>query len=30
MHGLRNVGGTVATYYVFRVVTEQTPKAITP
>jgi quercetin dioxygenase-like cupin family protein len=30
MHGLRNVGGTEATYYVFRVVTEQTPKASTP
>lgn len=30
IHGIRNVGGTRATYYVFRVVTEQTPKAGTP
>ncbi len=30
LHGLRNVGGTEATYYVFRVVTEQTPQTITP
>lgn len=30
MHGMRNVGGTLATYYVFRVVTEQTPKVSTP
>ncbi|HEY0968630.1 MAG TPA: cupin domain-containing protein [Opitutaceae bacterium] len=30
MHGMKNVGGTVATYYVFRVVTEQTPKTAAP
>jgi quercetin dioxygenase-like cupin family protein len=26
-HGMRNVGGTTASYYVFRIVTEATPKA---
>lgn len=26
-HGMKNVGGTTATYYVFRIVTEATPKA---
>jgi quercetin dioxygenase-like cupin family protein len=26
-HGMKNVGTTAATYYVFRVVTEATPKA---
>src|SRR5262249_29361693 len=27
MHGMKNVGATEATYYVFRVITEATPKA---
>jgi quercetin dioxygenase-like cupin family protein len=26
-HGMRNVGGSEATYYVFRIITELTPKA---
>jgi quercetin dioxygenase-like cupin family protein len=26
-HGMKNVGGTPATYYVFRLITEATPKA---
>ena len=30
IHGLRNVGGTEATYYVFRVVTERTPQTVAP
>ena len=29
-HGMKNVGTTVATYYVFRIVTEATPKAESP
>lgn len=30
LHGLKNVGGTEATYYVFRVVTEKTPAPDSP
>lgn len=30
MHGMRNVGGTAATYYVFRFVSEATPPPATP